>query len=96
VGISAEGGDLLGAPGLSSAGSANEKVRLGLIGRAVGGTSFWIPSWPRKRLDLVAVTDVDDRHAGETAERIKKGKRDPPTGPRGITERCWTARMSTR
>jgi predicted dehydrogenase len=80
VGISAGAATLLGAPGLSSASSANEKVRLALIGAGSRGNQLLDSFLPVKEVEIVAVVDVDDRHAGETAERIKKAKGTlPPT-----------------
>jgi predicted dehydrogenase len=78
VGASAGAATLLGAPGLSSAGSANEKVRLGLIGAGSRGNQLLDSFLAEKQVDLVAVADVDDRHAGETADRIKKAKGNAP------------------
>jgi predicted dehydrogenase len=74
VGISAGAATLLAAPGIGSASSANEKVRLGLIGAGSRGNQLLDSFLPEKDVEIVAVADVDDRHAGETAERVKKAK----------------------
>ncbi len=78
VGISAGAATLFATPGLSSAAPANEKVRLGLIGAGSRGNQLLDSFLPEKEVELVAVADVDDRHAGETAERIKKAKGSLP------------------
>jgi predicted dehydrogenase len=78
VGISAGTATLLGAPALGSAGSANEKVRLALIGAGSRGNQLLDSFLPEKDVEVVAVADVDDHHATETAERIKKAKGSAP------------------
>ncbi len=74
VGVTAGVVSGLGAPGILHAGSANEKVRLGLIGAGSRGGQLLDSFLPQKDVEIVAIADVDDRHAGETAERVKKEK----------------------
>src|SRR5690349_20329621 len=66
------------APGRAVA-AANDKPRLGLIGAGSRGNQLLETFFRREPLDFefVAVADVDDRHAGETADRIeqKQGKK---------------------
>jgi predicted dehydrogenase len=82
VGATAGAAFLAGAPAALKGGVAPaEKVRMGLIGAGsrggqLLGTFFGLPE-----AEFVAVADVDDKHTGETADRIEKqyGKR-PETG----------------
>jgi predicted dehydrogenase len=78
VGLSAGTLALSGTPALARATSANEKVRLGLIGAGSRGNQLLDSFLPQPEVELVAVADVDDHHAGETAERIKKTKGNDP------------------
>jgi predicted dehydrogenase len=78
AGISAGGAALLGAPALAKAGSANGKVLLGLIGAGSRGNQLLDSFLPIPEVEVVAVADVDDHHAGETAERIAKKKGKAP------------------
>jgi len=78
VGISAGAVTLVGTPGMASAPSANEKVRLGLIGAGSRGNQLLDSFLPQKDVDIVAIADVDDHHAGKTAERVKKAKGNDP------------------
>lgn len=58
--------------------SAAETVRLGLIGAGSRGNQLLGGFLPRGEVQFVAVADVDDNHANETADRIvreKKGER---------------------
>ena len=57
---------------------ANEKIRLILIGAGSRGNQLLDSFLPRPDVEIVAVADVDDHHAGETAERIKKAKKNTP------------------
>ncbi len=52
--------------------AAEEKVRLGIIGAGSRGNQLLGAFLPRKDVVFVSVSDVDPRHAGETAERIAK------------------------
>jgi predicted dehydrogenase len=78
VGISAGATALLNAPGVAAAQSANDKIRLGLIGAGSRGNQLLDSFLKQADIELIAVADVDDRHAGETAERIKKAKGHAP------------------
>ena len=62
----------------SSAASANEKIRLGLIGAGSRGNQLLDSFLNEPDVEIIAVADVDDHHAGETAERIKKAKGNAP------------------
>ena len=61
-----------------SVSGANDKVRFALIGAGSRGNQLLGAFLPRKDVDIVAVADVDDHHAGETAARIKKEKGNLP------------------
>jgi predicted dehydrogenase len=50
---------------------ANDKIRLGLIGAGSRGNQLLHGFFPREDVLWTAVADVDDRHAEETAARIK-------------------------
>jgi predicted dehydrogenase len=81
VGVSAGAATLWGAPAMAKGISANEKVRLVLIGAGSRGNQLLDSFLPQPEVELVGVADVDDHHAGETAERIKKAKgNDPQVG----------------
>ena len=64
--------------GCRSAASANEKIRLALIGAGSRGNQLLDSFLPEKDVEIIAVADVDDHHAGETAERVKKAKGNVP------------------
>ncbi len=58
--------------------AAADTVRLGLIGAGSRGNQLLSGFLPREEVQFVAVADVDDHHANETADRIvreKKGER---------------------
>jgi predicted dehydrogenase len=78
VGMTTAASALLGAPGASSAAPANEKIRLALIGAGSRGNQLLDSFLPQKDVEIVAIADVDDHHAGETAERVKKAKGNAP------------------
>lgn len=80
VGISAGAGaaSVLGVPAIGTSAPANERVRLGLIGAGSRGRQLLDSFLPQADVELVAIADVDDRHAGETAERVKKEKGNTP------------------
>jgi len=78
MGISAGAVTLMGTPGIARAPSSNEKVRLGLIGAGSRGNQLLDSFLPQADVDIVAVADVDDHHACETAERINKAKGNAP------------------
>ncbi len=56
----------------AAAAGPNDKVRIALIGAGSRGNQLLDTFLAQKDVDVVAVCDVDDRHATETAERIKK------------------------
>jgi predicted dehydrogenase len=78
AGISAGAAALIGAPAIAGASSANDKVLLGLIGAGSRGNQLLDSFLPINEVEVVAVADVDDHHAGETAERIAKKKGKAP------------------
>jgi predicted dehydrogenase len=78
LGITASAGTFLGAPALAGATSANEKIRLGLIGAGSRGGQLLDSFLPQDDVEIIAVADVDDHHAEETAERVKKAKGKAP------------------
>jgi predicted dehydrogenase len=78
VGTTAGAAAILGAPGIASASSANGKIRIGLIGAGSRGGQLLDSFLPQADVEIIAVADVDDRHAGETAERVKKAKNNTP------------------
>ena len=55
--------------------SANDKVRCLLIGAGSRGNQLLGAFLPRPDVEIVAVADVDDRHAAETAARVGKSPR---------------------
>ena len=57
---------------------ASEKIRLGIIGAGSRGGQLLDSFLPQADVELVAIADVDDRHASETAERVKKAKGNTP------------------
>ena len=69
---------------------ASEKIRLVLIGAGSRGNQLLDSFLPRPDVEIIAVADVDDQHAGKTAERIKKKKATRRTRP------ATTARMLDR
>ena len=82
LGVSA-GSVALSAPRKGSAAvAANDKIRLGLIGAGSRGNQLVETFLARKDVDIVAVADVDDRHASETAARIQKARSHRPTTSR--------------
>ena len=78
VGMTAGASAFFGAAGTSSAISANEKIRLALIGAGSRGNQLLDDFLKQDDVEIIAVADVDDHHAGETAERIKKSKGNAP------------------
>jgi predicted dehydrogenase len=58
----------------ASGAQASETVRLALIGAGSRGNQLLDGFLPRPEVQFVAVADVDDAHAGQTAERIGKTK----------------------
>lgn len=78
VGGSAGAATLLAAPAVLKGASANEKVRLGLIGAGSRGGQLLDSFLPQNDVEIIAIADVDDHHAGATAERVKKAKGNTP------------------
>ena len=78
VGVAAGAASVLGAPAIGRAASANGKIRLGIIGAGSRGGQLLDSFLPQPDVELIAIADVDDRHAGETAERVKKAKGNTP------------------
>ncbi len=65
----------------SGAASPNDQIRLGLIGAGSRGNQLLGEFLKRDEVQFVAVADVDDNHANETADRIhgdKGGDRPEP------------------
>src|SRR5262249_49099417 len=61
---------------------ANDRFRLGLIGAGSRGNQLLDSFFKHGDMEIVAVADVDDRHTGETVERIKKEKGNAAQGVR--------------
>ncbi|QEH33578.1 Alpha-N-acetylgalactosaminidase [Aquisphaera giovannonii] len=78
VGATAGAASLIAAPAIGKSGSANGKIRLGIIGSGSRGNQLLDSFLPQPDVELVAIADVDDHHAGETAERVKKEKKNTP------------------
>ena len=78
VGVAAGAASVLGAPAIGRAASANGKIRLGIIGAGSRGGQLLDSFLPQPDVEIIAIADVDDRHAGETAERVKKAKGNTP------------------
>jgi predicted dehydrogenase len=70
--LGAGGAVLLGGTTPAAAAGANDKVRLGLIGAGSRGNQLLDTFLDQKDAQVVSVCDVDDKHAQETAEKIKK------------------------
>ena len=82
-------------PGLAAA-SANEKIRLALIGAGSRGNQLLDSFLKQPDVEIIAVADVDDHHAGETAERIKKRKEQHSRRRPATIGPCSTAKTWTR
>jgi predicted dehydrogenase len=78
VGYAAGATALLGSPAIARGASAQEKIRLGLIGAGSRGNQLLDSFLRQPDIEIVAVADVDDHHAGETAGRIQKEKHNAP------------------
>jgi predicted dehydrogenase len=78
VGMAAGAASVIGAPAVGGTFPANEKVRLALIGAGSRGGQLLDSFLPQPDVEIVAVADVDDHHAGETADRVKKQKGNTP------------------
>ena len=68
---------MLAMPRFATA-SPNEKTRLGLIGAGSRGNQLLDSFFRQPDCEIIAIADVDDRHAGETAKRVKKEKGNLP------------------
>jgi predicted dehydrogenase len=82
VGAAAGASTLLGAPAIVSGAAASEKVRLILIGAGSRGNQLLDSFLPLPEAEIVGVVDVDDQHAGKTADRVKKAKGNTPDSAR--------------
>jgi predicted dehydrogenase len=78
VGISAGASTLLGAPAIAAGAPASEKIRLVLIGAGSRGNQLLDSFLPQPDIEIVGIADVDDHHAGESADRVKKAKNNTP------------------
>ncbi len=78
VGATAGASSLLSAPSISSGAPPSEKIRLILIGAGSRGNQLLDSFLPQKDVEIVGIADVDDHHAGETADRVKKAKNNMP------------------
>src|SRR3954462_2100427 len=68
--------------GAQNAVAANDKIRLGLIGAGSRGNQLLKTFLKQPEADIVAIADVDDRHAEETAEKVKEKRDHLPTTSR--------------
>jgi predicted dehydrogenase len=71
-GISAGAMAIQGAPARAGIPSALEKIQLGLIGAGSRGNQLLDSFLKQPVAEIIAVADVDDHHAGQTCDRIKK------------------------
>jgi predicted dehydrogenase len=78
VGLSAGAAIVAGAPGIGKAASPNGKVRIGIIGAGNRGVELLNAFLPQPDVEIVAVADVDDRHAAGAADRVKKANGHTP------------------
>ena len=69
---------LMATPGIARAGAGGGKIRLGLIGAGSRGNQVLDTILEQSDVDVISVCDVDDRHADETAEKIKKKNGNSP------------------
>ncbi|MDG3005709.1 Gfo/Idh/MocA family protein [Paludisphaera mucosa] len=74
AGVAVGAASAFAAPAVGRAAAPSERKRLGIIGAGSRGNQLLDTFLKEKDVDLVAVADVDDRHANETADRIKKEK----------------------
>jgi len=77
---------VVAAPGRVTAAGANDTVRLALIGAGSRGNQLLDTFLAQKDCTVVGVYDVDDRHAAETAGRIKKHSGHAPKTGRDYRE----------
>jgi len=78
AGVAAGAAAAFGAPAVGREEPPSRRHRLGLIGAGSRGGQLLDSFLPNKDVDLVAIADVDDRHAGEAADRVKKEKGERP------------------
>lgn len=78
AGVAAGAAGLLGAPEIAASAPASEKVRLIIIGAGSRGNQLLDSFLPLPEVELVGVVDVDNQHAGKTADRVKKAKGNTP------------------
>src|SRR4051794_19340913 len=86
VGISAGAAVARQTAGAAAAPGANDKVRIGLIGAGSRGNQVLKTFLENDQVDVVAVADVDDQHASETADTIEKARKKRPTTGRDYRE----------
>lgn len=78
VGVTAGSAALLGSAGLRAGVGPNDKVRIGLIGAGSRGNQVLKTFLDNEQVDCLAVADVDDRHASDTADAIEKRRGQRP------------------
>ena len=78
VGATAGSAALLGSAGISAAIGPNDKVRIGLIGAGSRGNQVLKTFLDNAEVDCLAVADVDDQHASDTADTIEKRRGQRP------------------
>lgn len=71
MGAAAGTAAMMGANATAARTSANDKIRLALIGAGSRGNQLLGPFMDLPEFDFVAIADVDDRHAAETAEKVE-------------------------
>ncbi len=64
-----------GAPAIGREEAPSKRHRLGLIGAGSRGGQLLKTFLAEKDVDVVAIADVDDHHAGEAADRVKEVKK---------------------
>ncbi|WP_240907426.1 Gfo/Idh/MocA family protein [Paludisphaera rhizosphaerae] len=76
AGVAVGAASAFAAPAIGKSGAAapSERKRLGIIGPGSRGNQLLDTFLKEEDVDVVSVADVDDRHAGDTADRIKKIK----------------------
>ena len=69
AGVAAGAVAAFGAPAIGREEAPSRRHRLGLIGAGSRGGQLLDSFLAQKDVDVVAIADVDDRHAGATADR---------------------------
>ncbi|SIO66737.1 Predicted dehydrogenase [Singulisphaera sp. GP187] len=80
VGVTAGSAAVLGASGQAVA--ANDKIRLGIIGSGSRGMQVLETFLTNPEVDIVAVADVDDKHAEHCAKHVKSKRGNDPVTAR--------------